>query len=209
MKLPTKTGIVSIVMLGLACNAQTPVLPIFDNPDFGEAAGVSYKDINNDFDNFTGTWEFVSGTTSLRIVLQKQLQAYSDVNDYFQDVMYGEYRFIENSVEKVNTLNQVNFGTPFSHAIAGNLIIKSTGVPICNNCTPDEKRLNLMFKDPTRSNIEGLSGEIIVKRSDVGATQKITITLKQEGNIIYDEGAMPQYTSLSLPWGTYTLTKVN
>jgi hypothetical protein len=198
----------AILIMGFNSHAQSPVLPLFNNPDFGAIDDAYYKDLDNSFSQFLGTWEYVNGTTSLKIVFYKSTQYFNDFSSHYEDVVYGNYRYVENGVEMVNTLSNTD-ADPYGHAIVGNLIFQNSNVPICSECTLNQKRLNLMFNDPTRNEVEGLAGEIIVKRADVGNVQKITISLTQTGNIIFIEGNPPQYTSLSVPWGTYTLTKVN
>ena len=194
-----------------AARSQTPVLPLFDNPEYGEVWGAYYKDIDNDFSNFIGTWEYINGATSLKIVIKKKSECPDSQNKMYEDFLIGAYRYIENGVEKVNTLSQMNDSTlgVYSHSIFGNLIIKNTSPPVCNDCGLNERRVNLTMHDPTRENIVGLSGSLVLKRFDAGTIQKIKMNLRQEGNIIYIDGNPPQYNSLSVPWGEYILTKVN
>ena len=111
----------------------------------------------------------------------------------------------------MNTLNLIT--TPpedlYGHTIEGNIIIGNNNVPICPECNVNEKRVSLSFSDPTRTAVDGLSGEIIIRRVDVGNLQKIKIWLRQVGNITYLEGTTIPYDSFNVPWGEYILTKVN
>ncbi|ARN78811.1 hypothetical protein BST97_12880 [Nonlabens spongiae] len=61
-----------------------------------------FKDTNNNFDKFEGTWEYVDATSRLRIVLEK-IEDYED-NGYFSDVIVGNLIYEENGVEIINTL---------------------------------------------------------------------------------------------------------
>jgi len=193
--------------------AQTPIKPLYMKGG-NNVSGAYYKDLNNDFDNFTGTWQLVNGSTTLKIVFEKREQIYIEDYDAYYDVLVGEYKYLVNGLEKVNTLpNLVSPPTDvYAHNIVGASIIKSTSAPVCNDCTVNERRVSLNFNDPTRPGIQhGLSGKIIVKRADVGASQKIKINLRQSGAYIPPTGTTPtseQY-SFNIPWGEYILTKVN
>lgn len=191
----------------LCCNAQT--LPLY-YPDNYNVTGAYYKDMDNDLDKFTGTWEYINGTTSLRIVIEKRTEYYNSFGIY-EDILVGEYRFIENGIEKINTLSKISDDSDgeIVHNIFGNIIIKKTAPPVCNDCGANERRVNLTILDPSRSDIVGLSGDIVLRRVDVGAIQKISLNLRQVGNIIYIDGNPPQYQTLSVPAGDYILTKVN
>ena len=69
--------------------------------------------------------------------------------------------------------------------------------------------MSLAFKDPTRTEVEGLGGRIVLRRVDSGGVQKIELWLRQTGNITYVGNNLPPYDSFNLPWGKYVLTKVN
>jgi len=145
------------------CRGQSPVLHTFNNQNYGATEGAYYKDIDNDFNKFAGTWLYTNGTTSFKITLQKVNQVYrSSPFNYYEDLLIGEYRYIENGVEKVNTLPQLTSGLgAFTHNIVGNIINLGINVPACDDCTATERRVILGFRDPTRSMVEGLRGQII------------------------------------------------
>ena len=193
-----------------SCKAQTLILPLFNNPNYGDTHGAYYKDLNNDLNAFVGTWELVNGSTSLKIIIQKKLQNYSEMNNIYRDMLIGEYKYISNGIEKVNTLaNITNSGNVYAHNIVGNIIIKNDNFPSCPECNLNEKRVSLMFDDPTITDVEGLDGEIIIRRVDIDGVQKIKVWLRPTGNITYIEGNPPTSTSFNVPWGEYILTKVN
>jgi hypothetical protein len=188
--------------------AQSPVLPLFDSLEYGETPNAYYKDTYNDFNNFVGTWMYTNGGTSFKIVLQKKTQTYSSVNNFYRDMLVGEYQYIENGIEKVNTLSQLslNLINVHSYGIVGNIINTAQNYPVCTNCLLNQKRIILNFKDPTTVQ-NGLSGEIILRRVDEGSFQKIEVWLRQTGNIMTIGDAPPAYTSFNVPWGKYILTK--
>lgn len=73
------------------------------------AEGFYFKDINNDFNSFEGTWEYTSGNTSLTISFRKRINVHqqSEISNYHLDALVGEYKYIENGIEKVNTLSNL------------------------------------------------------------------------------------------------------
>ena len=206
-----KKYILIFALFSIVCKAQSPVKSLYlkggDN-----ISGAYYKDIDNDFNKFVGTWEYVTGTTSFKIVFQKKQQIFIDEYNAYYDVLIGEYRYIENGIEKVNTLAMLDSPPAdiYNHNIVSGAILKNTSAPVCNDCATGERRVALQFSDPTRPGIlQGLSGEVIVRRADVGLTQKIRIILQQTGSVIPDANETPTNNAFNVAWGEYTLTKVN
>ena len=61
------------------------------------------------------------------------------MNGYlYEDMIIGEYQYIENGVEKINTLNglSVNHSNGGKYSISGNIIIAGQ---VDNDCLPNEK----------------------------------------------------------------------
>lgn len=150
----------SILIMAISCNAQTPIISIEDN-NGDRIQNAYYKDISNVLNTFEGTYLLSNGTTSLKIVLQKKTMSFDSW--LYEDLLIGEYQYIENGVEKVNTLNNLN--TTYTNQygsinIYGNSIIKH-GLPGCNDCTINEKRLRLSFKDA----ISGCWADLIINKT--------------------------------------------
>ena len=64
-----------ILLFGIGCWGQTPILPLFTDLDNENIPGAYFKDTYNDFDSFTGTWVYSNGSTQLKITLQKKIQS--------------------------------------------------------------------------------------------------------------------------------------
>jgi hypothetical protein len=189
-----------ILLFGFGCYSQQ-IMPLRDK---NLTKNVYFKDTFNDFDNFTGTWKYTSGTTELIITLNKQASYFNDISQSQEDIIYGEYKYIENGVEKINTLSNL-FSVPadrYSHNIVGNRLI-----PACSTCPLNQWDLTLLFKDPTRRHIKGLSGRIFLKRVDSGGQQKLEMRLTSTGSIALVNGNPPEFDSFNIPWGTYVLVK--
>ena len=68
-----------------------------------------------------------------------------------EDIMVGAYKYIENGIEKVNTLYQINqsYGDNFSTYAANFYLFGDsykpypTNTPVCSKCNVDEKRMLL------------------------------------------------------------------
>ncbi|SHE77341.1 hypothetical protein SAMN05444377_101206 [Flavobacterium fontis] len=102
--------------------------------------GYYFKDMYHVLDPYVGTWVFTDGTTQLKLVLQKKMSNRNNV--FFQDMIYGEYQYIENGIEKVNTLSQLNenFSDCGFYSINGNLVVLHDS-PLCFGCEVGEKTL--------------------------------------------------------------------
>ena len=113
----------------------------------GENITNSYlKDVNNIFDQFEGTWLYTNGNTSLKIILVKKTMCYN--GKYYEDLLVGEYQYIKNGSEIINTLSKINLALPFqrSHGISGNYF-PTTPTPF-NDFTTDNFRIHLLFDEP-------------------------------------------------------------
>lgn len=197
------------LFMSLSCKAQTPILSLFDAP-YGAVPRAYYKDLDHDFDRFVGTWVYTGNNVSLTIVLQKKVLIYNSTSDLYEDLLIGEYKYIENGVEKINTLSFLNASPAdlMMHNIYGSGILRNYSAPVCRDCSENERRVGLLFSDPTRANIEGLTGSIIMRHVISGNVQKIEARIIETGNILYqDGGPLPLITSFNVPFGSYVLTK--
>lgn len=199
--------LIMVFMLGLGCKAQSPVKSLYGA--YINVNGAYYKDIYNDFDKFVGTWKYTNGSTSLTIVLQKKLQHYefNSNNDYYLDMLIGEYKYVENGIEKINTLSLLsqNLDDPYKHNIFGNIIAGPNSV-YCLGCGPNDRKLVLGFVDPNRS-IPGYEPQMMFQRADSGGVQKLKLVFRTISGMIVEEGVEPPYTSYTVPFGEYLLVK--
>lgn len=149
----------SIFFLTIGCKAQSPVINIEDD-DGNSLQNAYYKDTNNLLNPFEGTYLYTNGTTSLTIILQKKTMVYDGYK--YEDLLIGEYQYIENGVEKINTLNNLNTITTnqWEHNINGNSIL-SQGLPGCQDCISNEKRLRLSLFDL----VADCSADIIIRKA--------------------------------------------
>ncbi len=198
-----KIIIFTFYIFSIGCNAQHPIINI-TSQNGTRINSAYYKDINQLLNPFEGTWLYTNGTTSLRIVLVKKELQYN--SQYYVDLIIGEYQYIENSVEKVNTLSSINTVYPnqILHSIAGNSVLRNENKPPCNDCEEFESRLRLMFVEPNTD----LYGTMIVKKTTQGSQDAIKINIKKTGSgSVWLEGTPPPPLDFKVPSGEYILIK--
>lgn len=198
----TTTVIYILLFLSFIGYSQNPIVArdatMSDKPQ-----GTYFKDLNNEFEKFEGTWLYENGNTSLKIVLEKVEMDY-DGSDYYFDDLYGEYQYIENGVEQINTLG--NFGLSpqgSERSIGGGMIIPNNLFLKCDDCAPNERRVMLYISDPQREYLN----YAIVLRYLIGQTnpEKMTVTIFAEHGAMLPSANSP--TSLRVPDGEYLMEK--
>jgi hypothetical protein len=188
-----------VLLVALHSQAQDPIVNIENNKGI-RSQGMYYKDVNNLLNPYEGTYIYTNGTTSLKFVLQKKVQAFDGW--LYEDVIVGEYQYIENGVEKVNTLNNLNINhtDSWDYNIRGNRIIK-IGLPGCDDCTPTEKRLRLSLRDT----VSGAWANLIFAKTIVNGQQAINLSLMWDIRThIY---GTPELTPRSFLGGSFILIK--
>lgn len=133
------------------CKSQSQIINI-ENQTGELEGGVYYKDANNILGPFEGTYIFINGGTTLKIVLQKKIMS-SRANYLNEDLLIGEYQYIENGQEKANTLDQlnINYANQRSHSIKGNNILIGT-IFGCTDCDANEKRVVVSLTEASTQN---------------------------------------------------------
>lgn len=200
-----------IILLLFVLKSQAQIVDIDTiSCERGYEPNVYYKDVNNILNNFEGTWLYQNGSIVLTIKFRKILNSSNTVNS--EDLLIGEYEFIENGVVKINTLNyfNTNYSDQTEHSIFGNcIILNEIDKMHCGQCLQNLKRVKLMYSDP----IKNISGTIIVGKSGVAPNETITLYIFSNPNsYIVDRGLsdiniQKNYSSSTIPNGWYTLTK--
>jgi hypothetical protein len=192
------------IVFSIGCSAQTKVSKTVNIKDWNgdTEAYAYYKDIDNDLDAFVGTWVHTDGNTSLKIVLKKEIKSIRA--NFYEDFLIGEYQYIENGVEKINTLPQLNtiLKHQRTHEISGNDILENHNIPICDDCLPNEKRLDLKFSDPIRQ----LGGDLILRKIIVDGKPALKAFKRTTIRVISIDEMSP-YKEMLVPSGYYTLIK--
>lgn len=197
-----KIFIIFLLQITLIATGQNQVVNI--NGNFGSRlTGAYYKDIDNLLTPYEGTYIFTNGNTSFKIILVKKTQQYN--GRYYEDLIIGEYQYIENGVEKVNTLNQLTtvYNNQRSHNIDGNSLI-SNNVRLwkCPECLPGEKRLAASIRDAAADRY----ADIFMRRMEINGQEmlKVKISNVMGGAYTEAEGLPPDF---SLPIGEFVFVR--
>ncbi|MGQ2982453.1 DUF6705 family protein [Flavobacterium sp.] len=201
--------LISLLFVSIGCKAQSPIKSLYE--DDTNIQGAYYKDLNNDLSNFVGTWKYTNGTTSLTITLQKkemQNHSYSYNNiTYYEDILIGGYRYIENGVEKINTLPQLelNLTKSYQYHIAGNIILPPA-TDNCYGCLPNMRMIHLAFSDPTRE-VSGMESKMVFARADSDGVQKLLLKFVVTSGGYNNINNPRPHNSYTVPFGEYLLVK--
>ena len=182
------------------------IIPLYDQFHMKMEVGKYYKDVNNYQNQFDGTWIYTSGTTSLTFKIRKITKHHisDQYHNYFMDILVGEYQYIENGVQKSNSLN--NFDQTFADYYMYNLssshllLITRSIPPVCTDCSELEKRLFFAF-------FENQITDEYQDSATVGArvvTENNQVKLKINFGKRFSWG--PGH-GFSIPYGNYTLIK--
>ncbi len=201
---------ISIIFIAfLSCKAQSPIIPLTDySQGFGTTAGAYHKDTESFLNNFEGIWTWTEGNSSLTIELKKIVQHQSTMPltnvNFYEDFLIGEYAYIENGTQIVNTLPQLIFGTQDQERnIFGNLIIHRYIPPQCTECPQNELRVKLNFWDTERDYLRSS----LVLRHGVDSTGQEYIIAKLYGDGTYVEPYQNAPDEPRVPYGEYVLLK--
>ena len=187
--------IILLCCLGLQAQVINPLYRGFTGDN-----NYYYKDVDNDLNPYVGTWTYTNGTTLLTITLQKKIKQHivDEHDDYYEDFLIGEYRYVENGVEKINTLNRLTQDLPpYDYNLVGNRLVTNL---------PGNRKVFLGFVDPDRD-IVGMDSSMLLARADEGGVQKINLKFRATDGYLLINGQQPEFTSYTVPFGEYVLTK--
>jgi len=197
-----KYFVIILIMSLFSCKAQT-IIKSLD----GEGSCPPYdtncyeKDINNEFEKYVGTWKYINGNTELTFKLKKEIhyQIYEDRS--FQDLLVGEYKYIENGIEKVNTLDDFDDTsiTGYDHTISGGVFTHITPSYCLINSDNQEIKIEVSLTDPDDFNI---TGNVILRYVNEGGVEKLQICIQDNSVLADDENA-----NIAIPDGFYELIK--
>lgn len=162
--------ILTVFLIGTNLQAQITLSDIEDI-NYPEA-WVYYKDVNHILDPFVGTWLYTNGNTFFKIVLEKIENSAYNNGIYYEDLLIGAYRYVENGVEKVNTLNELNavYTQRSDYEIYGHTVMTGNARGQ-TDVMPNEKWLILTISDP----VSGSADEMFVKKTTINGQEAIEI----------------------------------
>lgn len=190
-----------IVLSNINCKAQ--YITNTTDTNYIELPNNCYlKDSNNYLNPYVGEWKYTIGNTTLFIKLRKIIN-YNNGN-YSEDMLIGEYQYIENGVEKINTLSNFNANLPdqYFHKIDGKTLKTKLDAPACNDCG-NNPRVSLIYNDPTKH----VAGTMTLGVYDV-ETIKVYITTSNIRYFQNPDGSLDyENVGFTIPHGWYILEK--
>lgn len=195
--------LIQLIIISISCKAQTPIFDIEDLDNITQDInGAYYKDTTNQLNLYEGTYLFTDGNTSLKIILQKKIM--SSMNGYYyEDLIIGEYQYVKNGIEIINTLSDLNisYENAAKYSIDGRLVLTGTKLG-CDDCATDEKRLRLGIVDRVTHN----SGDLEIRRISINDEPAIKVWIGWVGPRSHIEGT-PILSEPSIPGGYFTMLK--
>lgn len=194
-----------IISFSIIIKSQT-VINITDS-ETGLPDGYYMKDFNNILDPFQGTYVYNNGNISFKITLKKMIKQPVGLN--FEDMIIGEYQYIENGIEKINTLSNLNiiYSDQFlKHNIATKYVIKNINSRLwkCPQCNPNEKRLAFILKDK----ISGRRADFLMRRTVINGQEVMQAKIQNiSGKVIIVDNPEPPQPDFALPKGEFTMIK--
>lgn len=198
-----KNIIILLLIINLYnCKAQSLIHPLADRNVPENLNNVYFKDVDNDLNQFVGTWMFQDGNTSLTIVLEKLTQFFN--GSWYEDMLIGEYKYVENGIEIVNYLPRLNDSnvSNAAHTIDGSKIVSKYYLPECDFCTLNQRRLSLNFADLERKYL--FDSELILTYVNDNGIEKLYVVLQGKTTSTVPDN-VPLETRV--PYGEYILIK--
>lgn len=186
-----RTLIISIVIASFNCYAQSPIFPL--NHWSEEEPNAYYKDLDNELNAFVGTWLYTNGNTSWKMELKKEEMFYN--GKYFYDLIGGEYQYIKNGNEFINTLSNLNSVEGWNHKIDGCSIYKDCDYLPPSDCIDGENRLIASLSDP----ITGHTATIILHKRIINEQEAILAYVIFNQLSTYDGQSEPK-PEPTMPW---------
>lgn len=205
-----KTTIIFLFIISTYCSAQTPVLNI--HTSYRDINNAYYKDEINFQNQFVGTWVYTDAIKTIRFrFIKKEMFHFQSVKSYYIDVLVGEMQYIENGVEKINSLANLDSSHPeiFDYSLHGSMKIAQNYPPVCIECSPNIERLSMRYNEPSNDDVS-LGAYFAMRRADENGVQKIKIQyiLKSGPLGFKDDFETPSTTTdFIIPYGHYTLIK--
>lgn len=194
--------IVILMITALSCKAQSVIKSLDGDGSCPSNDSNCYeKDVNNEFDKFVGAWKYQNGNTSLTFKLKKELHYQTSNNANYEDLLVGEYQYIENGIEKANTLSDFNniAVSGYQHKIAGGIFLHRLPYYCADNSLPQEIKIELFIEDPNDSFIEGI---VILRYVIDNGTEKLEVCIHDTSTLAEDPNA-----HLLIPNGYYEMIK--
>jgi hypothetical protein len=197
-----------ISLITCYCYSQS-IVNVYETVHYGEE-GYYYKDSDNRFNLFEGSWKFTRGSTSLEIRFSKKQNMYSQESNvnYSFDALVGEYKYVENGILKINTLENLNNDT--NNAYDYNLVAthyRKYGDLTCNKCGPGNTYVEARYVQPNCNH--GSVPIMTFRHFTENGVHKLQMFFMANTRIPYDPDTLEELTcdTFAIPYGEYILVK--
>jgi hypothetical protein len=195
-----------IILTSVLFKSQSVIVDI-EEAGLGLPSDYYRKDINNLLNAFHGTYVYSNGNNTFKIVLNKMIKQADGF--HFDDMIIGEYQYIENGVEKINTLSNLNVvynNQSINHVITGSsLLWNNSRLWKCPQCNPNEKRLRANIEDK----ISGRNADFLMRRTAVNGQEVLQVKIYNISSevINVDDPSTFNEPPFALPKGEFTMIK--
>ncbi len=186
----------------LSCKAQSLIKSLDGDGSCPPYDANCYeKDVNNEFEKFTGTWKYQNGAAEITFKLKKELHYQISSNSNYMDLLVGEYRYIENGVVIVNTLSDFDNAaiTGYEHKIKGGVFVHTTPSYCLVNSQIQDIKIELMIAAP---NDFKTRGNIILHYVNDNGVEKLQVCVRDDSVLADDPDAR-----IDIPDGYYVFVK--
>lgn len=195
-----KLILIIIVIFGInIANAQTEA-PIENWINYVKSKNIYFKDVNNLFNKFLGTWEYNNGNQYFKITFYKQIKTF-DGNYQYSDRIYSHFLYQYNGNTIYDTYPPGGISaTPYFSYIDG-----SKHVVVNNN------KLLLFYNEPSTTGCDRTKrGEVNLEHQYQGQVPQLIWerTDFRVGKYDCPQGTTPDTSAFQIP-ANMTLTKVN
>ena len=152
----------------LSCKAQTITMTT-NNDWYAVPENGYYKDSNNSLNTYIGEWKYENVTTSTSLIIKLRKVTHTFAVGIYVDLLIGEMQYIENGIEKINTLNQFNVNIPnqAEHNLVSRRLVSKTEIRnpewnSCDECISSTPLVEFIFRNPNTD----LQGTILIGAYD-------------------------------------------
>ena len=87
-----------VCLFFINCKAQT-IVNITDYQLIEDSSNKYFKDLDNNYSNFVGTWEYTNSGITYRLILWKTENIKIDMEDdvHFMDILEGKFQIVQNA----------------------------------------------------------------------------------------------------------------
>lgn len=209
-----RIALIIILFAVINCKAQNPIINLHTS-GLRDIENAYYKDIENFYGQFVGTWVYSDNTKTIRFKFAKKEMFYKrSIKNYYIDYLVGEMQYIQNGVQKINSLDRLDMDFSNIYAYSMSSITKTgyNWAPVCEDCPSNVMRLVMSYDEPTNEDF-GLIADFVMRRVVENGVDKLKVQYRwntgASGVNKFDTELLSGDTDFTIPYGDYTLVREN